>query len=69
MSVILCITTSQVKPPTQKNLTVTLTLDQWNYVLDAIDKSNAPHANVKQILEWVTPQLNKQLSDTTKPKK
>lgn len=58
--------TSQTQAP--KPLTVTLTIDQWNYTLDAIDKSNAPHANVKQILEWITPQLQKQLADTTKKK-
>lgn len=59
--------TSQAPKP--KEYTVTLTLQAWEVVMDVIDKSTAPHSQVKEIQQIILPQLQKQLADTTAPKK
>lgn len=66
-ALILTLTTSQTNPP--KTYKVDLTLDQWNAVLDCVDKSQANHLQVKGVQELILPQLQKQLqADTTKKK-
>ena len=51
----------------EKRYAVSLTLPEWQAVLNVIDQSNAPHSQVKAVQELLIPILNKQI-DTTKKK-
>jgi hypothetical protein len=59
--------TSQAPKP--KDYTVTLSLPEWQAVMAVIDNSNANHLQVKEVQNLIVPQLQKQLADTTAPKK
>lgn len=71
MSVILCLTTSQVNSPKNppKEYTVTLPIEHWQNIMDCLEKSNETHLKVKAAQEAILPQLQKQIADTTKSKK
>lgn len=56
----------QIKPG-EKMLTVSGEVQNWEMLLDCVDKSNAPHSQVKAVQDWIVPQLRKQI-DTTKKK-
>ena len=55
---------------TEKKLTVTLTVSQWEKVIMVINKSTASYPDVVDVQNLVIPPLQKQASDTTqiKPK-
>lgn len=55
-------------PVEPKQLTVSLTVEQWDNVLQVISKSNAPHLQVIAATEAILVPLQKQLADTTKKK-
>jgi len=67
MGVILIFTTSQQVPP--KDLTVKGQLSEFQNLVNCLEQSNASHLNVQAALNFVVPQLQKQLAGTTKPKK
>lgn len=52
--------------PEKKTLRVEGDLQSWNILMDCLDKSNAPHTQVKAVQEWIRVQLNKQIKDSTK---
>jgi hypothetical protein len=62
-------TSQKAKAPEPKTYTVSLTLNQWQEVIQVIDQSQSPHIQVKAINELIVNQVQKQLSDTTKTKK
>lgn len=64
-SMVLILLPSQVS---QKQYTVSLTLQGWEAVMDVIEKSNAGHLEVKAVQNLILPQLRKQIADTTTKK-
>lgn len=48
-----------------KTYRVELTIEQWQTVVEVMENSNAPHQQVKAAQQWVIPQLQNQLKDTT----
>lgn len=52
-----------------KTLKVEGELPAWQALLDCVEKSTAPHTEVKAVQEWVVGQLQKQLADSTKENK
>lgn len=67
VAAILLFTLAGFKANEEKKLTVSLTLQEWQAVLNVIDQSNAPHLQVQQVQNLLIPALNKQI-DTTKGK-
>ncbi len=64
-----CILTALTsQSPSPKELTVKLSLPEWNAVMETINKSEAPYTQVVAIQNLIIPQLQKQLADTTKKK-
>jgi hypothetical protein len=50
----------------EKTLTATGDIQAWQALIDCIENSNEPHVKVEAVKKWILPQLQKQLSDTTK---
>lgn len=49
----------QIEQPTYN---VTGTVQDWNQVLDVIDKSEAPNTTVKVIKKWITKQVTDEIA-------
>lgn len=54
------------KTSEEKKYSISLTVQQWSLILEVIDKSNAPHQQVKMAQDLLVPELNRQIADTTK---
>lgn len=67
MAFILILFPSQKNAP--KELTVKGTLPDWQNVFSSLEQSNAPHLQVEAAKTFILTQINKQLADTSKPKK
>lgn len=49
----------------EKKLKVELTAQQWEAIFQQLDKSAAPHNEIKITTGWLLDQLTPQLKDTT----
>jgi hypothetical protein len=50
---------------TSKPIIVTGTELQWKALYQVMQNSNDPHAKVEALKNWLLPQIQKQLADTT----
>lgn len=51
-----------------RKLKVEGVVEQWQMTIDVIEQSNAPHLQVEAVKKFLLPQLQSQLTDTTKKK-
>lgn len=52
-----------------KKVSVSLTVEQWQGVLNVIEQSNAPHVEVKAVQQAIIGQIQEQLKQDTVKKK
>lgn len=52
-----------------KKVSVSLTVEQWQGVLNVIEQSNAPHTDVKAVQKAIIGQIQEQLKQDTVKKK
>ena len=52
----------QLQQPQQPSYSVIGTVQDWNQVLDVIDKSEAPNTTVKVIKQWITKQVTDEIA-------
>lgn len=55
-------------PAEDKKLKVELTLQQWQIIADQLDKSAAPHNEIKISIGWLAAQIEPQVKDTISKK-
>ena len=64
MILIFALVIAQTSPPKEKEYTVSLTLPQWQMVLEVIDNSTSPHSEVKSVQAMIVQPVQRQIVDT-----